>query len=193
MDYALSKEQKMLRTTVRELAQKEIAPKASEIDRLATFPKENVEKMAKMGLFGMTVPPPLGGSGAGLVSHLIAVEEIAAACGSTSMILVPQVAVERGLLMFGTDAQKAKYLPPLARGEKISSLAHTEAVAGSDFAALQCQAKKEGEKYILNGSKIFVCNAGESDINLVLARTTEALGVSGLSLLIVEGELQVSK
>jgi len=102
------------------------------------------------------------------------------------MILAPQVALESGLLVFGTDAQKAKYLPVLAKGEKISSFAHTEAVAGSDFAAQRFRAKQEGEKYILNGSKIFVCNAGEADIILVLARTTDAPGVSGLSLLIVE-------
>jgi butyryl-CoA dehydrogenase len=186
MDFAISKDQEMLRNTVREFAQKEIALKAADIDHSASFPKENVEKMAKMGLFGMMVPPPLGGSGAGLTSHLVAVEEIAAACASTATILAPQVAAEAGLLMFGTDVQKAKYLPSLAKGETISSLAATEAIGGSDVAALQCSARKEGDRYILNGSKIFISNAGEADVYLVMARTTEALGASGLSLLIVD-------
>jgi alkylation response protein AidB-like acyl-CoA dehydrogenase len=186
MDFALSKEQELLRAAVREFAQKEMVPMASEIDRSATFPKESAEKMAKMGLFGMTVPPPFGGSGAGLVSHLVAVEELSAACASTAMILASQVMAERGLLMFGTDAQKTKYLPSLAKGEKTSSVAMTEAVASSDFAALEFRAKQEGDKYILNGSKIFTCNAENADVIFVLARTTEALGASGLSLLIVE-------
>jgi len=186
MDFSLSKEQELLRDSIRGFAQKEVAPIAAEIDRLAKFPRENVEKMAKLGLFGMIVPPPFGGSGMGLTSLLVAVEEIAAACASTAMVFVPQVFVEQGFLAFGTDDQKRKYLPRLARGEIIATEARTEPVASSDFATLECRATLKGDQYVLNGSKLFACNAGEADIYLVLVRTSEAPGAAGLSTLLIE-------
>jgi len=186
MDFSLSKEQEMLRKNVRDFVQKEVAPIAAEIDRLAKFPRENVEKMAKLGLFGMIVPPPFGGTGMGLTSLLVAVEEIAAACASTAMVFSSQVMMEQGLLAFGTDDQRRKYLPRLARGEMLAAESRTESVASSDFAALECRATPKGDQYILNGSKLFVCNAGEADLYMVLARTSEALGAAGLSTLLVE-------
>ena len=186
MDFSLSEEQEMLRKSVRDFAQKEVAPLAAEIDRLAKFPRENIEKMAKLGLFGMTVPPPFGGTGMGLTSLLVAVEEIAAACASTAMVFVPQVFVEQGLLVFGTEDQKKKYLPRLAKGEILATESRTESVASSDFAALECRATPKGDQYILNGSKLFACNAGEADLYMVLARTSEAPSAAGLSTLLVE-------
>jgi alkylation response protein AidB-like acyl-CoA dehydrogenase len=186
MDFSLSKEQETLRKSVREFAQKEVAPTAAETDRQAKFPIQNIKKMAKLGLFGMTVPPPFGGTGMGLTSLVVAVEEIAAACASTAMAFVPQVFVEQGLLAFGTDAQKKKYLPRLAKGEMLATESRTESAASSDFAALECKATPKGAQYILNGSKLFACNAGEADIYMVLARTSEAPGAAGLSTLLVE-------
>ncbi len=188
MDFSVSEEQRTLQKSVREFAQKEVAPIAAETDRLAKFPRENVEKMAKLGLFGMTVPPPFGGTGMGLTSLLVAVEEIAAACASTAMVFVPHVFVEQGLLAFGTDYQRRKYLPRLASGEMLATESRTESVASSDFAALQCKATSKGDQYILNGSKLFACNAGEADLYLVLARTSEAPDAAGLSTLLLEKE-----
>ncbi|MFQ6064145.1 MAG: acyl-CoA dehydrogenase family protein [Candidatus Bathyarchaeia archaeon] len=186
MDFSLSKEQETLRKSVREFAQKEVAPLAAETDRLAKFPRENIEKMAKLGLFGMIVPPPFGGTGMGLTSLLVAVEEIAAACASTAMAFVPQVFVEQGLLAFGTDDQRGKYLPRLARGEMLATESRTESVASSDFSALECRATPKGDRYILNGSKLFACNAGEADLYMVLVRTSDAPGAAGLSTLLIE-------
>lgn len=186
MDFNLNEDQKLIQKTVRELVQKEFTPKAAEVDRTGKIPKSNFEKMAEIGLFGMTVPPPYGGSGAGLTSLLVATEEIATACASTAMCLGSQAITEQALLAFGTDSQKSKYLPPLAKGEKLASVGVTESSAGQDFAMLECKATGKEGAYVLNGSKLFICNAGESDINLILARTSDAPGVSGLSLLIVE-------
>ncbi|NIM45493.1 MAG: acyl-CoA dehydrogenase [Nitrososphaeria archaeon] len=185
MNFTLSEEQKTIQRTIREFAQKELVPKAAEIDRTAQIPEGIVEKMAGMGLFGMTVPPPLGGSGAGAVSLLVAVEEVAAACASSTMLIIPQIMVEQGLLAFGTEAQK-RYITSLAKGEKLCTLSLTEPVAGSDIAALQCKATPKGDQYVLNGTKSFACNAGEADLNLVLVRTSEKPGASGLSFIIVE-------
>ena len=186
MDFSLSGEQETLRNSVRDFAQKEVAPLAAEIDRLAKFPRENIQRMAKLGLFGMTVPPPFGGTGMGLTSLVVAVEEIAAACASTAMVFVPQVFVEQGLLAFGTDEQRRKYLPRLARGEMLATESRTESVASSDFAALECRAAPKGDQYVLNGSKLFACNAGEADLYMVLARTSETPGAAGLSTLLIE-------
>ncbi len=186
MDFSLSAEQTTLQNSVREFAQKEVAPLAAETDRLAQFPRENIQRMAKLGLFGMTIPPPFGGTGMGLTSLVVAVEEIAAACASTAMVFVPQVFVEQGLLAFGTDAQRRKYLPKLARGEMLAAESRTESAASSDFAALECRAAPKGDQYVLNGSKLFACNAGEADLYMVLARTSETPGAAGLSTLLVE-------
>jgi alkylation response protein AidB-like acyl-CoA dehydrogenase len=186
MDFSLSNEQETLRKSVRAFAQKEVAPTAAEIDRSAKFPRENVEKMGKLGFFGMIVPPPFGGTGMGLTSLLVAVEEIAAACASTAMVFVPQVFVEQGLLAFGTDKQRRKYLPRLARGEILATESRTESTSSSDFAALECRATLRGDQYILNGSKLFACNAGEADLYMVLARTSETPSAAGLSTLLIE-------
>jgi alkylation response protein AidB-like acyl-CoA dehydrogenase len=196
MDFSLNEEQMTLQKSVREFAQKEVAVLASEIDRSAKFPRENIEKMAKLGLFGITVPPPFGGTGMGLTSLVIAIEEIAAACASTAMVFVPQVFVEQGLLAFGTQNQKKKYLPQLAQGEILATESRTEPAASSDFAALQCKATPKGNQYVLNGSKLFACNAGEADLYMVLARTSEAPGAAGLSTLLIEKDtpgLQIGK
>lgn len=186
MDFSLSGEQETLQKSVREFAQKEVAPVAAEIDRLAKYPRENIEKMAKLGLFGMTVPPPFVGTGMGLTSLVMAVEEIAAACASTAMVFFPQVFVEQGLLAFGTDDQRRRCLPQLARGEMLATESRTESVASSDFASLECRATPKGDQYIVNGSKLFACNAGEADLYMVLARTSDAPGAAGLSTLLVE-------
>ena len=196
MDFSLNEEQETIRQAVRDFARKEVAPKAVETDRSAEFPRGSVKRMAELGLFGMTLPPPLGGSGAGLTGLLVAVEELAAVCASTAMILMPHVMVEQAILVFGTDAQKGRYLPQLARGEKLAAVAATEAMAGTDFAAIRCSARPEGDGYVLDGSKMFICNAGEADVYLVMARSTEAEGAGGLSMFVVEGDtpgLQIGK
>ena len=187
MDLQLMEEQKMTRKMARELAAKEIAPIAAEIDETGRFPREVMEKMAEAGLFGILVPPPFGGAGGDRLAFVLSVEEIAAASASVAWSLVTSIGVSFIILAFGSDAQRKKYLPALAKGEKLGAFALVEPSGGTNWQmTLQTRAVADGDHYVVNGSKCFTSNTGEADIYTVFARTDPAKGPMGISVLIVE-------
>jgi alkylation response protein AidB-like acyl-CoA dehydrogenase len=160
VDFALSKEQTMIRDMVREFAQAEIAPKAAEIDREARFPQETFVKMGKLGLLGLPISEEYGGAGADTISYALAVEEVGRACGSTGLSYAAHVSLGCGpLYYFGTEEQKRTYLVPLASGEALGSFGLTEPAAGSDAGGTQTRAVQDGDSYVITGSKSYITNA----------------------------------
>lgn len=176
------------RKLVRELAVKEIAPKAAGYDHSGEFPTTNIEKMAQMGLFGLTVPEVYGGVEEDSLTYIIAVEEVARACAATSCVLaVHNSAAILPILWFGTEAQKQRYLPAMAAGEKIGGFALTEPGAGSDAAAVRTSAVRQPSgEWLLNGVKCFISNGEVAETITVFAKTDPTKGVKGLSAFIVE-------
>jgi len=186
MNFTLSEEQKMLQTTVRDFATNKLAPVADELDQAQEFPMDAFKMMAELGILGMTLPAQYGGGDSGYVSMAIAMEEIAKACASTCDILnAHQVLCAGPIYHYGTEEQKEKFLPPLAKGEKIGSFAVTEPEAGSDISNIQTTAVKDGDSYILNGSKIFITNGDVCDVVVVFANIPQ-LEKRGMTAFIVE-------
>jgi len=182
----LSETQRMIRDTARDFAQNRLAPGAAMRDEKALFPTQEIKEMGALGLMGMLIPENYGGVGADYVSMALAVEEIAAADGSISTIMsVQNSLVGAGLLKFGDDWQKEEFLKPIASGDILGAFALSEPQAGSDAAALRCEAKKEGDDYILNGSKQFITSGKHADITLVFAVTDRDAGKKGISAFIV--------
>lgn len=186
MDFILNDDQKMLRDTVRRIAESEFAPRAAEVDQTEIFPRNAFKTLGENGLMGIQVPEEYGGAGAGMLSLILTVEEVARVCASTSVILTTQALASDPLLLAGTDDQKKNYLYRLASGESLGACAITEPGAGSDVSGMKTQARKVDGGYILNGSKIFITNAGESEIITVIAYTDKAKGNKGISMLLVE-------
>lgn len=186
MDFILSADQRMLRDTVRRIADEKFAPLAEEIDEKERFPNESVKVLAENGLLGIQIPEEYGGAGAGMLAMVLAVEEIARVCASTSVILTTQALASDPFLLAGTEEQKKNYLYRLASGECLGACGITEPGAGSDVTGMKTTAKKVDGGYILNGAKIFITNGGESDIITVLAYTDKEKGNRGISMLIVE-------
>lgn len=186
MDLRLTEKQEMTREMARELAAKEIAPIAAEIDQTGRFPKEVIKKMADAGLFGMLIPPPFGGSGGERLNYSLALEEIAAASASVAWSFATSVCVGFAILAFGSDEQRRKYLPGLAKGEKLGGVANAEPEGGANWMmTLQTKAVLSGDDYVVNGSKCFVTNAGEADVYIVSVRTDPSKGPMGISTLII--------
>lgn len=187
MNFSLSKEQELVRQMVREFALNEVKPIAAEIDETERFPMENVKKMARYGLLGLPFKKELGGAGGDTLSYIIAVEELSKVCATTGVILSAHVSLCTSLIdTFGTPAQKEKYLPSLAKGEKLGAFGLTEPNAGTDAAGQQTTAVLNGDHYVLNGSKIFITNGGVADIFIIFAMTDRTKGVKGISAFIVE-------
>jgi len=184
----LSDEQREIRDLVRTLARERIAPRAAEIDESAEFPWDMVELMREHEVFGLAFDEAHGGSGAGSLMLLVAVEEISRACATTGLVLAVQELSSLALRLAGTDEQKDRYLPRLASGEWIAAYALTEAGSGSDSAAMRTQAKRDGEEYVLNGSKRFITNAGVAGLYTVFAKTDPDGGHAGISCFVVEAE-----
>jgi len=184
----LSDEQREIRDLVRTLARERIAPRAAEIDESAEFPRDMVELMREHEVFGLAFDEAHGGSGAGSLMLLVAVEEISRACATTGLVLAVQELSSLALRLAGTDEQKNRYLPRLASGEWIAAYALTEAGSGSDSAAMRTQAKRDGEEYVLNGSKRFITNAGVAGLYTVFAKTDPDGGHAGISCFVVEAE-----
>jgi alkylation response protein AidB-like acyl-CoA dehydrogenase len=183
----LNDEQLALQKLVREFAQKEIAPRAAEYDHTEEFPWDNIKKIAELGLMGLPIPEQYDGAEADTVSYMIAIEEIAKACATTAVILaVHTSACTLPLLFFGTDEQKQKYIPELARGEKIGAFALTEPNAGSDASRLSTTATRDGDHYVLNGTKIFITNGGVAGTFIVFATLDRSKGNKGITAFIVE-------
>ena len=181
----LTEQQKMIRDVARSIAKDQIEPRAQEIDRTGEFPWDLVKIMAENGLMGVHVPEAYGGAGSDMVSHVLVVEEIASACASTSVILTTQALAIAPFLIAGTEEQKKKYVTPMAKGEVLGSFGITEPGAGSDVSSVKTTAVRDGDDYVINGQKVFITNAGLSEIYVIVARTSEER-TKGVSLFIVE-------
>ncbi|MFC1499912.1 acyl-CoA dehydrogenase family protein [Candidatus Zixiibacteriota bacterium] len=168
----LTDEAQMVREMVRGFAENELRPIAAEIDRDERFPTESVAQMAELGLLGITIPEDEGGSGMDTLCYAIAVEETARVCGSTALILAAHISLAcQPLHLFGSAAQKEKYLQPLASGDVIGSYGLSEADAGSDAGATKTTARLEGDYWVVNGSKMWITNALQSGTMVFTART----------------------
>jgi len=168
MDFALGEEHRMLQTTVRDFASEKLEPAADELDRKQEFARDNFKMMAEMGLLGLGIPPEYGGSGGDELSVAIAMEELSRACASTADILDAHLCLcAAPIYRFGTDEQKQQFLPALVKGEKVGAMAITESEAGSDVSHVQMTAARDGDSYILNGTKIFITNGDVCDMVLV--------------------------
>ena len=186
MDFILNEDQKMLRDTVRKIAENKFAPIAAEIDEKEIFPNESVRILAENGLLGVQIPEEYGGAGAGSLALVLVVEEVARICASTSVVLTTQALATDPMLLAGSEEQKQNYLYRLASGACLGACGITEPGAGSDVAGMKTVAKKTKDGYILNGAKMFITNGGESDIVTVLAYTDKEKGNKGISMFIVE-------
>jgi butyryl-CoA dehydrogenase len=187
MDLDLSPEQLMIQKTARDFATREVLPHAAAIDRDHRFPAEIIAKMGKLGLMGMMVPPSLGGAGLDAVSYALALEEISRACASTGVIMsVNNSLACAPINAHGTDAQKQAWLPALASGQKLGCFALSEPASGSDAGALQTTARRDGDKFILNGTKNFITNGPVADLAIVLALTDPPAGAKGISAFVID-------
>jgi alkylation response protein AidB-like acyl-CoA dehydrogenase len=182
----LSDEQREIRDLVRTLARERVAPRAAEIDKAAEFPWDMVELFREHELFGILYDEEFGGLGASALMALVAVEELSKVCATTGLILAVQELGSLGLKLAGTDEQKQRYLPRLASGEWLCAYALTEPGSGSDSAAMRTQARREGDDYVLTGSKRFITNAGVADLYTVFAKTDPGAGHAGISAFLVE-------
>ena len=183
----LNQDQLAMQKMVREFTQKEVAPKAAHYDHTEEFPWDNIRKMADMGLMGIPIPEQYEGAEMDTVSYMIAIEELAKACASTSVILaVHTSAGTMPYLLFGTEEQKQKYVPDLASGRKIGAFALTEPNAGSDAGRVSTTAVLDGDEYVLNGTKCFITNGGPAETYLVFATVDKSKGLKGITGFIVE-------
>ena len=186
MDYFLNEQQIMIRDLCRQIADEKIRPIAAEFDKEDKFPTEIIKDLAKADLFGIFVPEEYGGMGISVLSLCIATEELSKACGGIAVCYAASALGTFPIILFGTDAQKKKYLPDLANGKKIAAFGLTEPAAGSDASAIQTTAKKDGNYYILNGTKHFITNGGDAETYTVIAMTDRSRGARGASAFIVE-------
>ena len=172
MDFTLSKEHEMARTLFKEFAEKEAKPLAQEIDENHRFPRETVDKMAKLGFLGIPVPKEYGGQGCDPLTYTMCVEELSKVCGTTGVIVSAHTSLCCDPIQtYGTEEQKQKYLIPLAKGEKLGAFGLTEPGAGTDAQGQQTKAVLDGEEWVLNGSKCFITNGKEADVYVIFAIT----------------------
>ena len=172
MDFTLSKEHEMARALFREFAEKEVKPLAQEVDETEVFPRETVEKMAKLGFMGIPIPKEYGGQGCDILTYAMCVEELSKVCGTPGVIVSAHTSLCCDpILTYGTEDQKQKYLVPLAKGEKLGAFGLTEPGAGTDAQGQQTKAVLDGDEWVLNGSKCFITNGKEADVYIIFAIT----------------------
>jgi alkylation response protein AidB-like acyl-CoA dehydrogenase len=187
MAYQLNEEQRMIRAMVREFAREVVLPTAAERDRTKEFPAENLKKMGELGLMGMNVPPEYNGAGVDSVSYSLALQEIGYACASTAVVMSVHNSVACGpVYLYGSEYQKENYLKPLAAGKMLGSFALTETSAGSDPASQKTKAVKDGDSYVINGTKMFITSGKTSDLTVVTAYTDREKKHRGISAFVVE-------
>lgn len=187
MDFRLSENHQQLQEMYREFAQNEVKPIAKEIDETMRFPEENVAKMAEMGLFGIPFPEEYGGAGMDQLSYAQCIEELSKCCASHGIIVSVHTSLcAQPIFNYGTEEQKQKYLKGLASGELLGAFALTEPSAGTDAAMGKTTAVLDGDHYVLNGSKIFITNAGHADVYIIIALTDKSKGTKGMSAFLVE-------
>ena len=191
LNFDLGETADMIRETVASFAQNEIAPRAAEIDRTDTFPRDLLPKMGELGLLGITVEEEWGGTGLGYLEHVVAMEEISRASasvglsyGAHSNLCVNQIR------RWASDAQKARYLPKLMSGEHLGSLAMSESGAGSDVVSMKLRAEKKGDRYVLNGTKMWITNAPDADVLVVYAKTEPEAGSKGITAFLIERDMK---
>jgi alkylation response protein AidB-like acyl-CoA dehydrogenase len=194
VNFSLTEEQQLLRKSVREFAESELRPHVMEWDEAQHFPKELLPKLADLGLMGIQFPEALGGAGMSAVDYCICIEELARVDPSVSL----SVAAHNGLgaahiSLFGSDAQKQKFLTPLAKGEKLAAWGLTEPGSGSDAAAMRTTAVKDGDSWVLNGSKMFITHGTSADTLVIMAVTDKSKGAKGISAFILERGTSLGK
>ena len=187
MDFSTSKTENLFLQMIREFAEKEVKPLAAAVDEEERFPEETVKKMAALGMMGIPFPKEYGGAGGNNQLYSMAVEELSRVCATTGVIVSAHTSLcASPIYEFGNEEQRRKYLPRLCSGEWIGAFGLTEPNAGTDASAQQTMAVKEGEHYVLNGSKIFITNAAYAHVYIVMAMTDKAQGTRGISAFIVE-------
>ena len=187
MDFRLSDEHKLLCEMYEKFAQNEVKPLAQEVDEEEKFPLETVKKLGRYGMMGIPFPKEYGGAGGDSLAYVMAVEELSKVCGTTGVVVSAHTSLCCSpIYEFGTESQKRKYLPKLLSGEYIGAFGLTEPGAGTDAAGQQTKAVLDGDHWVLNGTKIFITNAGHADIFIIFAMTDKSLGTRGLSAFIVE-------
>jgi butyryl-CoA dehydrogenase len=187
MDFDLTEEQELLRQTVRAFAEKEVQPGASARDEAARFPAELIPRLAELGLLGLQVAPEYGGAGLDSMSATLMIEELARVDGAVALLVASHNSLcVAHIANFGTEEQKKKYLPALAKGEKLGAWALTEPSSGSDASALRTRATLEGDYWLLNGEKQFTTQGSSAGVYVIMAATDPGLGKRGISAFIVE-------
>lgn len=191
LNFDLGETADMIRETVASFAQNELAPRAAEIDRTDTFPRDLLPKMGELGLLGITVEEEWGGTGLGYLEHVVAMEEISRASasvglsyGAHSNLCVNQ------LRRWGNNDQKSRYLPKLILGEHLGALAMSESGAGSDVVSMKLRAEKKGDRYVLNGTKMWITNAPDADTLVVYAKTEPQAGSRGITAFLIERDFK---
>ena len=190
VDYGFTDEQKMLRELTRQIAEEKIRPQSRELDEKEEFPADIIKALGQSDLFSLCIPQEYGGMGTSLIDLCIATEEISRVDGGVATAYAASFLGMFPILLFGTEEQKQKYLPDLAAGKHIAAFALTEPEAGSDAAAVKTTAKKDGDHYILNGTKHFITNGGDAQIYTVIAVTNKDKGPRGVSAFIVEKDTE---
>ncbi|BBO80634.1 acyl-CoA dehydrogenase [Desulfosarcina ovata subsp. sediminis] len=187
MDMLLEEKHRAVRQSVRRFCDRELRPIAAQIDQEARFPWEVIEKMGRLGYFGIQVPQALGGAGLDSVSYAITIEEIARVSGSIGLcVTVHNSVAVFPILAFGSPEQIERWVPPLARGEKIGAFCLTEPNAGSDASGIEATALANGDRYLVNANKVFVTNGGVADVCLIFCRTDPSAGRRGISVVVAE-------
>ncbi|HPK41340.1 MAG TPA: acyl-CoA dehydrogenase family protein, partial [Candidatus Cloacimonadota bacterium] len=187
MDFRLTKSHELAQKLFRDFSINEVKPIAQEVDEEERFPSETVQKMGKYGIMGIPFPKEYGGQDADILTYVMAVEELSKVCGTTGVVLSAHTSLcSAPIFEFGTPEQKAKYLPKLNSGEHIGAFGLTEPNAGTDASAQQTIAEKKEDHYLINGTKIFITNAGVADIFIVMAMTDKKAGTRGISAFILE-------
>ncbi|NIM52142.1 MAG: acyl-CoA dehydrogenase [Gemmatimonadales bacterium] len=186
MDYLLTEEQQAIKELCHQIAEEQIKPVAASYDETGEFPWDIVKILADADIFGVSIPEQYGGLGGGVLDMAIVTEELSWGCGGIALAYGATSLGAFPILLFGNEEQKAKYLPPIAAGKKLAAFAITEADAGSDAAAIRTSATRDGDGYVLNGTKQWITNGGEAEIYTVIAETDKTKGARGASAFVIE-------
>jgi len=186
MNFLLTEEQRMLKDLCAQIAREKVLPVRAELDETGEFPWDVVKVMAASDIYGVYIPEKYGGFGGGVLEMCIATEELSRVCGGIALAFAASALGAYPILLFGSEEQKAKYLTPIAKGEKLAAFALTEANAGSDAGAVETRAELAGDCYVLNGTKQWITGGGEAETYTVIARTSKGTGIRGISAFIVE-------